>query len=39
MAFLKEIARDEIEAGVDIVAVLNEKQVLKSNGGKKSSYC
>jgi tyrosyl-tRNA synthetase len=28
MAFLKQKARDEIEAGVDIVAVLNEKQVL-----------
>jgi tyrosyl-tRNA synthetase len=36
LAFLAEIARDEIEAGVDIVAVLNEKTGFKSNGGKKA---
>jgi tyrosyl-tRNA synthetase len=39
MAFLK-IARDEIEVGIDIVAVLNEKQFfLNLMGGKKSTYC
>jgi hypothetical protein len=37
MAFLKQKARDEIEAGVDIVAVLNEKQVL--NRRQEEPYC